>query len=115
MVDPEVNESVGLFRCLWLGDWLTGLPLLKKAKTESIVVVADQEVAGGMASELAAKWWTLSEDLPLIYRDRAIERSVYHYKQALPLLKGKGIGGGGIAVIGLGWEFCVGGGFGVGW
>ncbi len=27
----------------------------------------------------------------------------------------KGIGGGGIAVIGLGWEFCVGGGFGVGW
>jgi hypothetical protein len=88
MVDPEVNESVGLFRCLWLGDWLTGLPLLKKAKTESIVVVADQELAGGMASELAAKWWTLSEDLPLIYRERAIERSVYHYKQALPLLKG---------------------------
>jgi hypothetical protein len=62
--DPDANQAVGLYRCLMLGDWAGGLPLLAKGRDPDTRAAAVGDLAG--ADQPAAQvgigdlWWELS-------------------------------------------------------
>lgn len=88
MGDPESYETAGLFRCLWLGDWQEGIRLLRSAKTQSVIDIAERESGVVDDGELATKWSKLSDELSPVYRESALARALHYYKRALPTLKG---------------------------
>ena len=92
--DPDANLVVGLYRCLTLGDWAGGLPLLAKGRDPATRAAAVRDLAG--AAEPAAQleigdlWWALSLQEKDGSKPRAAlrRRAAGWYAQAAPGLTG---------------------------
>jgi hypothetical protein len=89
--DPNANEALGKYLCLYVGDWAAGLPHLARADNAALRAVADLETAADPAPSAAVKvgdaWWDLAEHGGAdIGRMRA--RAGYWYEQGVGELTG---------------------------
>ncbi len=70
--DPEANLTYGSFLCFAKGDWLTGLPLLKKSSNKTLAELAAKDDAGSEKAEeqlaIADGWLRHLDQVPTAER-----------------------------------------------
>ena len=97
--DPAANLNMGRYRCITLGDWEAGLPLLAKGSDAELRALALKSVpaAGAKMDDTAAAdqmltdangWWDWAERQPLLPRQRARQHTADLYRRATPKLSG---------------------------
>ena len=90
--DPDANLKVGRFRCLYKGDWATGLPMLILGSDPALRELAEREFEGPSDLDatlaLADSWWTLAEKETLSAKTGIHRHAAGWYRQALPKLSG---------------------------
>jgi len=90
--DPPANATVGLFKCLVLGEWEKGLPLVAKGPDGPFKAAAQKDLAA--PSDPAAgvavgdAWWDLGEKETGVARISLRKRAATWYAKAVPGLTG---------------------------
>jgi hypothetical protein len=89
--DPNANETLGKYLCLYAGDWPAGLPHLARAENAALRAVAELETAADPAPTAVVKvadaWWDLAEHGGAD-AGRMRARAGYWYEQAAGELTG---------------------------
>ena len=90
--DPAANLVVGRYRCLVVGDFASGLPLLAKGSDAHLRGLASRDLRGAPApdtrADLADAWWDLAEQHTGRARDHLRARAAHWYRQVLADLGG---------------------------
>jgi hypothetical protein len=85
--DPEANLAVGKFLCLMKGDWVKGIPLMRKGSDPVLRGLAELDSVGAASGEermqIGERWGTYSEKNP-----KFRERALFWCKEAWPDLAG---------------------------
>lgn len=90
--DPAANSAVGLFKCLALGEWEAGLPLLGKGPDGAFKAVALKDLANptdpaaGVA--VGDAWWDLAEKETGTSKANLRKRAAHWYDKAMTGLSG---------------------------
>ncbi len=89
--DPQANETLGKYLCLYAGDWPAGLPHLARADNAALRAVAELETSADPAPNVAARvgdaWWDLAEQGGAD-AGRMRARAGYWYQRAVGELTG---------------------------
>ena len=90
--DGEANLTVGRWRCLTVGDWQRGLPLLAKGSGASLAELAREELSrpktGGERLALADAWFDAAARETSPAKADMMGRAAYWYALAEPALIG---------------------------
>jgi hypothetical protein len=90
--DDADSLIAGRYKCLYKGDWTTGLPLLATSNDAALKDLATKELTGvaGADQQLSVgdAWWDQSEKLAGVPKNLATVRARYWYEQAEPYLTG---------------------------
>lgn len=90
--DPDANLAVGQFRCLMLGDWETGLPMLARSNSPDLQATAKEDLANPATPDsqvaVADRWYELSQNVDGTRQKHLQLRAAYWYRAALPQLAG---------------------------
>jgi hypothetical protein len=89
--DPAANLAVGRYRCLVLGDWGGGLPLLAKGSDAALKALAARDIAQqgpATAVDVGDGWWDFAEKQQGTGKTECRARAGYWYQAALPTLGG---------------------------
>ena len=83
------EEAVGVFFCFVKGDWDRGLPLLARARDESLKALAEKDLAdpseGREQVEVGDGWWKLADKERNSWKKKNLLARVRHwYERALP-------------------------------
>jgi hypothetical protein len=90
--DADANLKVGRYRCLVVGDWRGGLPMLNRGSDARLKNLATLEL--GVPSDavtqlkIADGWWDVAEKESVIAKARAHQHATDWYHKALPALAG---------------------------
>jgi hypothetical protein len=88
--DLEANLKLGRWRCLYKGDWASGLPLLAKSSDEKLKAIAQREQKAPADAEqqveLADAWWDLAKTEGGTARDSIHAHAADIYRAAMPNL-----------------------------
>jgi len=85
--DPEANETVGRWTCFVKRDWKKGLPLLAKAASPSLRMVAQRELSGEPRSSqdehaIADGWWEIAQSEDGLTKKNLQQRAASWYLRA---------------------------------
>lgn len=90
--DGEANLTVGRWRCLTVGDWQRGLPLLAKGSDAPLADLARRDLARPKKPEdklsLAEDWLSAANGEQPQHKSDALARACYWFEQAAPSLLG---------------------------
>jgi len=90
--DGTANTALGLYECLVLGNWQSGLPHLAKGSEEPFRKLAQQDLSKPSSSEdraaLAEGWWLAGDKANPTTKINLFARSEYWYRQAVLNLTG---------------------------
>ena len=90
--DAEANLTVGRWRCLAIGDWRGGLPLLAKGSDAALAGLArrdlEQPTTGKDRLALADAWYAAAEKEQPPAKSGLLARACYWYEQVQPALSG---------------------------
>jgi len=89
--DLAANLTLGRYRCLVLGDWDGGLPLLAKGSDPTLKALAARDIAQrnlATAVDTGDGWWDFAEKQQGASKTACQARAGYWYRAALPTLGG---------------------------
>ncbi len=90
--DPDANLVVGMYECVWKGNWDSGLKRLELSNDATLRDMASRELNGladaNAQCALADQWWDYAENQEGVVRQRWRAHAGVWYHQALPNLAG---------------------------
>jgi hypothetical protein len=90
--DPAANLAAGQYRCLVMGDWEKGLPLLAKGSDARLKALALLETSNPSDSakqlQLANDWFDFSEKQTPLLKTKARQHAGQWYRACVPQLTG---------------------------
>ncbi len=89
--DADAHLTVGIYLCLYQGDWQSGLPHLAQGSDADLRAIAEMELAAPDGDDgllaLADAWWDGAEKTDEGVKNLMLARAGHWYEQALPLAK----------------------------